>query len=421
VNVPVVGAAIVVLAAAVFFVVGWGRWRRSVRLADTPTVPPSAVPFGRAECAGRAVVPQGWSTVGRRPSVWYRFRLQEYHRDSDGDGDWRTRVEARSTRRFFLVDDRGAVLVDPDDATIDAVTEEARDLDTLTVHVLAKATESVVASPGIDGDRPIGSLRGRWRVLEEFLPVGGTVTALGPVLPDPGDVSVPVFRRDPERRGSTGELYIGHGAAHEVEARNRRGGRLVLVTPLAAGAGVGVLGAMRGAPAVVGVLVAVPWYLPLAVRWALDRYNRIVFTANQVEACWSMVDVALARRATLVPQLVATVEAAFAHEASVQEALAASRWDGRQRTELDGSVAAQAASVEVCPRLAALAERYPSLTSNENALELQRQLAEVEHRIASARTVYNDAVALLLDRMQQFPGSLFAGRFRGRRSTYWKV
>jgi len=413
-------AVVVCLVAGVAYAVGWRRWRRSVRMADTPTVPPSAVPFGRAECSGRTAVPEGWSTVGRRPCVWYRFRVQEYERDSDGDGDWRTRVEGCSTRRFFLLDDRGAVLVDPASATVDGLSAEARDKDQLTVGLLMQAAEIAVEARGFELDRPIGVLRGRWRVLEEWLPVGATVTALGPVLPDPANPAMPVFRHDPAA-GSRGELYLAHGAVHEVEARNRRGALVVFGAPLPAGAALGAVAAVRGFPPVVGLALTVPLVTTAMARWLLDRYNRIVITANQVEACWSMVDVALARRATLVPQLVATVEASFAHERTVQEALAASRWDGRQRTELDGSVASQAATVEVCPVLAALAERYPGLTSNENALELQRQLADVEHRIASARTVYNDAVALLLDRMQQFPGSLFSGRFRDRRATYWQI
>ena len=416
-----VGSVILGLAAVALFATGWRRWRRSVRLADTPTVPPSAVPFGRVECSGRAAVPQGWSTVGRRPAVWYRFRLQEYHKDSDGDGEWRTRAEARSARQFLLVDDHGTVLVDPDGAIVDAITSEASDLGTLTLHVLAKATETVVAAAGVDPDRPIASLRGRWRVLEECLPVGTVVTALGPVLPASTDPSLPVFRRGESGPGGSGDLYLGHGSPDEVEARNRRGGLLVVLTPLPAGLAVGGLLSSRGVPFAVGLAFASLGYATAVVRWALDRYNRIVFTANQVEACWSMVDVALARRATLVPQLVAVVEAAFASEAAVQESMAISRWQHRERVDLVAADASGAVAATVFPRIAALAEQYPSLTTNSNALELQRQLADVERRIASARTVYNDAVALLLDRMQQFPSSLFAGRFRDRRSTYWKV
>lgn len=414
-------AFVVCFIAVVVFVIGWKQWRRSVRMADTPTVPPSAVPFGRAECSGRAMVPEGAPSVGRRPCVWYRFKVQEYVQDSDGTGEWSTRVEGSSSRRFLLVDERGSVLVDPAGATVEGLVAEARDEDTLTVGTLLRAAEVVLDPQGFDLDLPIGSRRGRWRALEETLPVGSVVTALGPVLPDPADPAIPVFRRDPVAAGANGELYLAHGAAHDVEARNRQGALLVFGVPLPAGVALGAVAAFRGYPVLVGLALAIPLYLVATLRWLVDLYNRIVITANQVEACWSMVDVALARRATLVPQLVATVEASFAHERVVQEALAACRWDGRERAQVDGAVASRAATVEVCPVLAALAERYPALSSNENALDLQRQLADVEHRIAGARTVYNDAVTLLLDRMQQFPGSLFAGRFRDRRSTYWQI
>lgn len=424
---PLVFVGGVLVATAVLFASGWGRWRRSVRLADTPSVPPSAVPFGRAECTGQVAVPVGWSTVGRVPCAWYSFELERYVSDDDG-GDWQTVLTGRSSRVFFLVDPQGAVLVDPNDATVDGVGGVAPDGGHLTLDLLMRATQSVVSTAGLDPAQPIGSYRGRWRVTEKFLPCGHPATVLGPVLPQPDAPGSPVFRTDPSGVGAAARLYVAAGTAEAVEAQNRRGRWRMVLAPLLPVPFVGVSSALGGTiaswagwAAVVLACTAVGLYGSVVVRWALDQYNRIVTTANQVEACWSMVDVALARRATLVPQLVAVVEAAFAHEAAVQESLAVTRWQHRQRAEVDAVSAAGAVTVAVAPRIAALAERYPSLTSNENALALQRELADTEHRLASARTVYNDAVALLLDRMQQFPGSLFAGRFRDRRSTYWKV
>lgn len=408
----------VAVAAAVSFFFGWRSWRRAVRLEDAPTVPPSAVPFGRAETSGRAALPEGGAPVGRSAWVWYRFAVQKYERDGDGDGDWNTKAEGRSTARFLVADDHGAVLVDPSGAKVEGVGGRPPAIEALTVRALSELAGIEPVKAMLDVDEPIGSLRGRWRVLEEYLPVGRPVTVLGPVRPDPSNPAVPVFRKDD---GPGGDLYVASGTAREVEARNRSGSLAVVGAPLVAGLAAGVAAALRDLTPVIGLAVGGPPLAAASVRWVLDRYNRIVITANQVEACWSMIDVALARRATLVPQLVAVVEASFGQEGSVQEALTSTRWEGRARAEVDEGTAVRAVTLEVAPVLAALAERYPSLTSNENALELQRQLVDVEHRIASARTVYNDAVALLLDRMQQFPGSLVAGRFRDRRSTYWKV
>lgn len=423
----VVFAGGVLVATIALFASGWARWRRSVRLADTPTAPPSAVPFGRAECSGQVAVPAGWSTVGRVPCAWYSFELERYVSDDDG-GSWQTVVTGRSSRVFYLVDPHGAVLVDPNDATVDGVGGVAPDGGHLTLDLLMRATQSVVATPRLDPSQPIGAYRGRWRVTEKFLPCGRVATALGPVLPQPDEPGSPVFRTDPNGVGAAARLYIAAGTAEAVEEQNRRGRWRMGAAPLLPVPFVvvsrvvgGSVASWAGWASVLLGCTAVGLATGIAVRWALDQYNRIVATANQVEACWSMVDVALARRATLVPQLVAVVEAAFAHDAEVQESLAVTRWQIRDRGSIDAASAAGAVAVAIAPRIAALAERYPSLTSNENALALQRELADTEHRLASARTVYNDAVALLRTRMQQFPGSLLAGRFRARRSTYWQI
>lgn len=416
------GIAIAAMVVAIaFFIIGWKGWRLSVRMADTPTVPPSAVPFGRAECTGRVALPEGGPPVGRTPSAWYRFQVQRYESSSDNTPTWQTRAEGLSTRRFLLTDESGGVLVDPTGATVEGVTSTARDLDEVTLRQLYAATGNVLTRSPNNLDEPIGSRRGRWRVLETSLPIGSKVTVFGPVLPDPSNPALAVFRLDPGRSGSQGELYIARGSATDVEARNAKAGTLLFAMPLATGVALGIWAAINGYQFGAGMAIGAALYLPVAVQWLLDRYNRLVVTANQVEACWSMIDVALMRRASLVPQLVATVEASFAHELTVQEALALARWNGGARLALDGATATRAASTPLSPVLAGLAERYPTLITNTNALELQRQLTATEHRLASARSVYNQAVQLLWDRMKSFPDMIFAGRFRRRRSDYWQI
>lgn len=416
------GIAIVAIVVAVaFFFIGWQSWRLSVRMADTPTVPPSAVPFGRAECTGRVALPEGGTPVGRTPSVWYQFQVQRYQTNSDNTPSWQTHAEGLSTRRFLLTDESGGVLVDPTGARVQGATSTVRNFDALTLRQLYTATGNVVTQARSNLDEPIGSRRGRWRVLETSLPLGSKVTAFGPVLPDPSNAALPVFRLDAAQRGSRGELHIARGSPADVEARHARAGSLLFLMPLAAGVALGIWAAVNGYPFEVGLAIGAMLYLPVAVQWLLDRYNRLVVTANQVEASWSMIDVALMRRAALVPQLVATVEASFAHELVVQEALTLARWNGGTRLALDEATAVLAAGTSLCPVLAALTERYPTLISNANALELQRQLTATEHRLASARSVYNQSVQLLWDRMRSFPDMIFAGRFRRRRSDYWQI
>ena len=62
-------------------------------------------------------------------------------------------------------------------------------------------------------------------------------------------------------------------------------------------------------------------------------------------------------------------------------------------------------------RLIGLVERYPELKANQNALQLQEELASTENRIAFARQAYNDAVMRLNESIVVFPASIVAGWF----------
>jgi LemA protein len=62
-------------------------------------------------------------------------------------------------------------------------------------------------------------------------------------------------------------------------------------------------------------------------------------------------------------------------------------------------------------RLIGLVERYPELKANQNALQLQEELASTENRIAFARQAYNDAVMRLNEQIVVFPASVVARTF----------
>jgi LemA protein len=55
-----------------------------------------------------------------------------------------------------------------------------------------------------------------------------------------------------------------------------------------------------------------------------------------------------------------------------------------------------------------VAEDYPELTADQSFLNLQRQLADTEARIAGSRTFHNDTVTLLRSLSGRFPGLLVA-------------
>ena len=66
-------------------------------------------------------------------------------------------------------------------------------------------------------------------------------------------------------------------------------------------------------------------------------------------------------------------------------------------------------------------EAYPDLKSNQNFLELQRQLAETEDRIANGRRYYNANVRVYNTKVESVPSNVIAGMFHFEKATYFEV
>ena len=70
-------------------------------------------------------------------------------------------------------------------------------------------------------------------------------------------------------------------------------------------------------------------------------------------------------------------------------------------------------------QLFAVAESYPDLKASANFLDLQRQLAETEDRIAAGRRFYNANVRALNTRVESFPSALTAKLFGFKQAEYF--
>mgnify|MGYP001617201136 CR=1 FL=1 len=71
--------------------------------------------------------------------------------------------------------------------------------------------------------------------------------------------------------------------------------------------------------------------------------------------------------------------------------------------------------------LFAVSENYPDLKANANFLDLQRELADTENKIQSARRFYNANVRDLNIRSESFPTNLIAGPFGFRRMEFFEA
>lgn len=159
-----------------------------------------------------------------------------------------------------------------------------------------------------------------------------------------------------------------------------------------------------------------PWIVLAAVAlvllWVIAVYNGLVTKRNRVKNAWAQIDVQLKRRHDLIPNLVNTVKGYMQHERDVLESVTQAR---QRAVAAGGDVAARAAAENDLTRavhsLFAVAEAYPDLKADRNALALQEEIASTENKIAFARQFYNDAVMELNTARESFPGSLIANSF----------
>ncbi|PYT30666.1 MAG: LemA family protein [Acidobacteria bacterium] len=136
--------------------------------------------------------------------------------------------------------------------------------------------------------------------------------------------------------------------------------------------------------------------------------NDLVTRKEAVSASWSQVDVALQRRADLIPNLVETVKGYAKHEQGVMDAVANARAALLGAKTPQEKIAANAQLDGAIGRLLVVVENYPNLKANENFLRLQDELAGTENRIAIERRKYNEKVQEYNTQIQLFPNNIVA-------------
>lgn len=175
------------------------------------------------------------------------------------------------------------------------------------------------------------------------------------------------------------------------------------------------------------ILLAVVAFVVLVIGGSIaSAYNRLVSLEQGVEGQWAQVENTYQRRADLVPNLVATVRGAAAHERETLQAVTDARAQvgrvdvGAALDDPQAFARYQAAQDQLSTaltRLLAVAEAYPQIRANENFLALQSQLEGTENRITVERMRYNEAARAFNTRRQSFPTNMFANMFGDRFAT----
>ena len=164
----------------------------------------------------------------------------------------------------------------------------------------------------------------------------------------------------------------------------------------------------KGLIAVIVIIVLLVFVLVLFGQYVSVK-NTLVTKNEAVKSAWSQVDVVLQRRADLIPNLVDTVKGYAQQEQTVFGDIAKARSALLSAGNPQAKIAANGQLDGAISRLLLIVENYPQLTSNENFLRLQDELAGTENRIAVERKRYNDTLQDYNTYIQQFPNSIFAG------------
>ncbi|MCP3933000.1 MAG: LemA family protein [Bacteroidetes bacterium] len=166
------------------------------------------------------------------------------------------------------------------------------------------------------------------------------------------------------------------------------------------------------------IIIPLLFFCVFLFAWTTGTYNKFVKYRNRIEESWSSIDVALKRRSNLIPNLVEAIKGYGKHESDIFESKINTMKGGNN---IDSRVENESKITHSLSNLLAVAEAYPDLKASVNFLELQKNLAEIEEDIQTARIRYNDIVARLNTLIESFPASLIANKFGFEKKDYFSL
>ncbi len=151
--------------------------------------------------------------------------------------------------------------------------------------------------------------------------------------------------------------------------------------------------------------------------------NSVPTAEEAAKAQWANVQVALQRRADLIPNLVETVKASAASEEQILTEVTQARAqassvqlsadDLTDPAKMEAFENAQGQLSGALSRLLVTVEKYPELKSQDNFKTLMSQIEGAENRIAIERRDYNTSVQEYNTTIRTFPSAIGAKIFYG--------
>ena len=159
----------------------------------------------------------------------------------------------------------------------------------------------------------------------------------------------------------------------------------------------------------------------VVVLWIIYAFNRLVTLRARIDEAFSDIEVQLKRRYDLIPNVIETVKGYMAHERSVFENVTQARSQAMGAHDPHEKAAKENMLSNTLKTLFAVSENYPDLKANANFLDLQRELADTENKIQSARRFYNGNVRDFNISVDSFPSSLIAGMFSFKKREFFDL
>ncbi len=162
------------------------------------------------------------------------------------------------------------------------------------------------------------------------------------------------------------------------------------------------------------IIIPICFVTFIFLAWSIGSYNKFIKYRNRIEESLNNIDVALKRRANLIPNLVRTIEGYSAHENKIIQEKT------RQLASLSDPVRVEQEQkiTQTIGGLLAVAEAYPELKASSNFLDLQNSLDEIEQEVQQTRNRYNRNISRFNTMVESFPASLIAREFSFEKQGY---
>ena len=172
-----------------------------------------------------------------------------------------------------------------------------------------------------------------------------------------------------------------------------------------------------------GAQAATPASSSRAATWS--RRAALISSPNLRVSAQRLLGTSFSLLIVILAQSAATVRAYAAHERNTLEGVTRMRNQAAALAQQGGTAAQRAQAEEqlsaAVRNLIVSVEAYPQLQSNQNFLELQRELTDTEDRIAAGRRFYNANVRNYNTKIDSFPSNILAGMYHFEKATYFEV